>query len=97
MGSWYTFTKIYAYHNGERERCGDVWFLTRVVGFGMVAQINAEEVLALTGAKDVPAAAAICFEKYLSPSAYLAVTDGPSAAHLYSSAGVWTYGIPKIE
>jgi len=62
-----------------------------------VLKINSEEVMALTGETDVPSAVAACFEKYLSPSAHLAITNGADAAHLYSATGVWTYRIPKIE
>ncbi|KAK3280589.1 hypothetical protein CYMTET_11579 [Cymbomonas tetramitiformis] len=62
-----------------------------------VLKINCDELLELTGASNADEAAKRCFEEYLGASAWLAVTDGASAATMYSSTTKQLLPIPPLE
>jgi len=62
-----------------------------------VLKINRDELLELTGESVMDTAAKICFEKHLSESSWLAITDGSDPATLYSCNTKWVLTLPSIK
>lgn len=58
-------------------------------------QINRSEILDLTKEMAVELAARVCFDRFVREHAFVAVTDGPSRAHLFSSSTHWRFSIPQ--
>jgi len=60
-------------------------------------QINRTELLELTGQSTTQEAVQVCFDAHLPESAWVAITDGPHPAQLYSKAAHWKVAMPKIK
>lgn len=58
-------------------------------------KINRDELAQLAELDDVREAANTCFERY--KIGYIAVTDGPSAAYLFSPRSSWRFQLPKLR
>lgn len=59
-----------------------------------ILKINRQELVEISGQRDVPAAARAMAARY--PLACLAITDGPHPAWLCTATGVWRFQLPEV-
>jgi fructose-1-phosphate kinase PfkB-like protein len=68
---------------------------TLATGAVDILKINCDELRAMTGIIDIPAAAASCLARYSLQ--WLGLTDGPGRAFLYSPEGGVAFDMPQLD